>query len=427
MLLKCRLRNGLKQPMPFEIMVNDKRKQMNNIDTLIAQLCPEGVEFQELGVVFKISRGRVMSKEYLRDNAGSYPVYSSQTENNGEIGKITTYDYDGEYLTWTTDGANAGTIFYRNGKFSITNVCGLLKINFENVEAKFAYYVLSIVMKKYVSSGMGNPKLMSNVVAKIQIPIPPLPIQQEIVNILDKFTLLQTELETELQARTRQYKYYRNDLLNFEGKEVEWKTLGEVGEFIRGRRFVKDDIVAEGVPCIHYGEMYTHYKIWAKKAKSFLEPALAAKLRVAHPGDVVIVAAGETIEDIGNGVAWLGESDVVIHDACFTYTHSLNPKYVSYYLQTNLFRSQIKRNISSGKISSINASGLSKAKIPIPPLKEQNRIVAILDKFDILVNDISEGLPAEIQARRKQYEYYREKLLTFKPNTQTTTTTTATT
>jgi type I restriction enzyme S subunit len=265
---------------------------------------------------------------------------------------------------------------------------------------------------------MGNPKIMSNVMEKIEVPIPPLPIQQEIVKILDTFTTLEAELEVELEAeleaRKKQYEYYRDELLTF-GEDVEWKTLGEVGEFIRGKRFVKKDITSEGIPCIHYGEMYTHYKIWAKESKSYLEPTLAAKLRVARPGDVVIVAAGETVEDIGSGVAWLGESNVVIHDACFAFTHNLNPKYVSYYLQTDLFRAQIKRYISSAKISSINAAGLSKAKIPIPPLAEQERIVAILDKFDALVNDISIGLPAELNARRKQYEYYRNKLLTFEP------------
>lgn len=207
---------------------------------------------------------------------------------------------------------------------------------------------------------------------------------------------------------------YRDALLNFEGKEVEWKMLGEVGEFTRGKRFVKTDMISEGVPCIHYGEMYTHYKIWAKEAKSFLDPALAARLRAAKPGDVIIVAAGETIEDIGQGVAWLGESDVVIHDACFAFSHSLHPNYVSHFLQTDIFHSQIKRHISSGKISSINAAGLSKAKIPVPSFGEQKRIAEVLDKFDALVNDLSSGLPAEIQARRQQYEYYRNKLLTFK-------------
>jgi len=394
---------------------------MNNINTLIAQLCPDGVEFRELGDVCKINRGRVMSKEYIRDNSGNYPVYSSQTANDGILGKIKSYDYDGEFLTWTTDGANAGSIFYRKGKFSITNVCGLLEPEKKIISTKFLGYWLDIVAKNYVSAGMGNPKLMSNVMAKIAIPFPPLPIQQEIANILDMFTELDAELNAELEARRKQYEYYRNQLffvndegLMINGVKAECKALSEIGEFIRGKRFVKNDITSDGIPCIHYGEMYTHYKIWASEAKSYLEPALAAKLRVAHTGDVIIVAAGETVEDIGNGVAWLGESDVVIHDACFAFSHNLNPKYVSYFLHTNLFRSQIKRYISSGKISSINASGLSKAIIPIPPPAEQERIVAILDKFDKLVNDISEGLPTEIEARRKQYEYYRGKLLDFK-------------
>jgi len=129
---------------------------MNKIEELIEKFCPEGVEYKELGEIFKISRGRVMSKEYLRDNVGEYPVYSSQTVDNGEIGKIDTYDYDGEYLSWTTDGANAGTIFYRNGKFSITNVCGLLKLKVKDIISRFAYYYLSISMKSFVSSGMGN-------------------------------------------------------------------------------------------------------------------------------------------------------------------------------------------------------------------------------------------------------------------------------
>jgi len=130
------------------------------------------------------------------------------------------------------------------------------------------------------------------------------------------------------------------------------------------------------------------------------------------------VAAGETIEDIGMGVAWLGESDVVIHDACFIFSHNLESKYISHYLQTELFHSQIKKNISSGKISSINAAGLSKAKIPVPPIEVQQEIVRVLDRFDALVNEISEGLPAEIKARKKQYEYYRWKLLDFKPLAQ---------
>jgi type I restriction enzyme S subunit len=325
----------------------------------------------------------------------------------------------------------AGFVNFIKEKFWANDVCYCVKPS-DTVENKYLFYILKC-KQDFIQSQATNAipaHLPTDAIERIPIPIPPLPIQQEIVTILDKFTQLEAELEAELEARNRQYEYYRNQLLNFKWKEVEWKTLGEVGEFVRGRRFVKNDIMTEGVSCIHYGEMYTYYHIWAKKTKSFLNPTLAAKLRVARPGDVIIVAAGETVEDLGQGVAWLGESDVVIHDACFTFSHKQNPKYVSHLLQTDLFRSQIKKYVSSGKISSINASGLSKALIPIPPLSEQERIVSILDKFDALVNDIMVGLPAEIDARRKQYEYYRGKLLTFKPKLQTTTamiTTTTTT
>jgi len=186
-------------------------KRQSKIEKLFAELCPNGMELKSIGEICQINRGRVMSKGYLRDNAGEYPVYSSQTANDGVFGRINTYDYDGEYLTWTTDGAYAGSIFYRQGKFSITNVCGLLKVKVDDVNTKFLLYVLSIVSKKHVSAGMGNPKIMSNVMEKIKIPIPPLAIQEEIVKILNSFT----ELEAELEARKKQYEYYRGKLLTF--------------------------------------------------------------------------------------------------------------------------------------------------------------------------------------------------------------------
>jgi type I restriction enzyme S subunit len=383
---------------------------MSKIEELIQQLCPNGVEYKELGQVVEIKRGERITKSQLSSN-GIYPVISGGVK---PLGYLNKYNRERDTITICQYGT-AGYVEWQYDHFWANDVCYSLFPN-KFLNNRFLFHFLK-ENQDYIYSLKTNAipaHLPQKILCSINIPIPHLPIQQEIVNILDKFTSLEADLEAELEARKTQYKYYRDQLLNFEGREVEWKTLGEVGNFIRGKRFVKNDIVPEGFPCIHYGELYTHYKIWAKDAKSYLEPALATKLRVAHQGDVVIVAAGETIEDIGNGVAWLGESDVVIHDACFAYSHDMNPKYVSYYLQTNLFRYQIKRYISSGKISSINAPGLSKAKIPIPPLAEQERIVGILDKFDALVNDISVGLPAEITARRKQYEYYREKLLNFK-------------
>ena len=390
---------------------------MKNLETLIQELCPDGVEFVKLGDVCKISRGKVYSKKYLAEHIGEYPVYSSQTANDGILGKIGTYDCDGKFLTWTTDGAYAGTVFYRQGKFSVTNVCGLISCSNPILSLKFLYYWLTIEAPKHVHQGMGNPKLMSNQMAKIEIPLPPIDVQTEIVRILDKFISLETELEAELDCRKRQYEYYRDKLLSFDnvgGQEVEWKKMSEVGTFIRGKRFVRTDIVEEGVPCIHYGDIYTYYGLTATKAKTYLKPEKAEKMKFASKNDVVIVGAGENNMDIGVGVAWLSDEEVAIHDACYIFKSKMNPRFVSHYLRGSNYHLQIKKYVCEGKICSISSKSIGRSLIPVPSLQEQERIANILDRFESLTTSLQSGLPAEISARRQQYEYYRDKLLTFK-------------
>ena len=177
------------------------------------------VKWRTIDSICEISRGRVISKDYIRDNPGVYPVYSSQTENDGVLGRISGYSHEGEYLTWTTDGANAGTIFYRQGQFNITNVCGLLKPTSKDVNIRYLYFILGITADKYVSRGMGNPKLMSNVMARIKVPVLPIEEQERIVDILYRFDKLCNDitdgLPAEIAARQKQYEYYRNKLLDF--------------------------------------------------------------------------------------------------------------------------------------------------------------------------------------------------------------------
>ena len=189
--------------------------------------------------------------------------------------------------------------------------------------------------------------------------------------------------------------------------------MSEIGTFIRGKRFVKTDIVNDGVPCIHYGDMYTYYGLYATESKGMLRNELAPKMRYAQKNDVVIVAAGENKEDIGIGMAWLGDEPAAVHDACFIFKSDLYPQYVSHYLRTKYYHKQIVKHVSEGKICSISAKGLGNAIIPIPPYEEQVRIATQLNKFDALVSDLVQGLPAEIAAVQKQYEYYRDKLLSF--------------
>jgi type I restriction enzyme M protein len=152
----------------------------------------------------------------------------------------------------------------------------------------------------------------------------------------------QSELRTEIDAILADIDaFYRNSLLAFAEREgVRWALMGEVGEFIRGRRFTKHDVVPEGIGSIHYGEIYTHYGVFASEALSHVRAELRPTLRFARTGDVVIAAVGETVEDVCKAVAWLGDEDVAIHDDCFAYRHTLNPKFVSYYFQTSTFHSE---------------------------------------------------------------------------------------
>jgi type I restriction enzyme S subunit len=376
------------------------------------------VEWKPLGEVTEIAdNARKPVKASLRI-AGTTPYYGA----NNIQDYVEGYTHNGEFVLIAEDGSASlenYSIQWSMGKFWANNHVHVVRGKSE-LNSRFLFHYLSSMNFIPYLSGGDRAKLTKGKMIEIPIPIPPPAVQSEIVRILDNFTELTAELTAELHARKKQYNYYRDQLLTFEEGQMEWKPLGEIGEFIRGKRFVRNDMKEEGFPCIHYGEIYTHYNVWAKESKSFIDEDLASKLRVANHGDVVIVAAGETIEDIGRGTAWLGDKDVVIHDACFMYKSTLNPKYVAYFSRTKFFHDQIKKHISSGKISAINASGLSKAKIPIPypndpdkSLAKQEKIVSILDKFDTLTNSISEGLPREIELRQKQYAYYRDMLLNF--------------
>ncbi len=190
--------------------------------------------------------------------------------------------------------------------------------------------------------------------------------------------------------------------------------MGEIGKFTRGRRFTKDDYVPDGIGCIHYGDIYTQYGTSAMRTVSHVRADLASTLRFAQSGDLVIAAVGETVEDVGKAVAWLGDDEVAVHDDCFVFHHSLNPKFVSYFFQTKAFHAEKNKFVARAKVKRLSGESLAKLAIPVPPLEEQERIVAILDQFDALVNDLSSGLPAEIKARRQQYQHYRDRLLSFK-------------
>ena len=289
----------------------------------------------------------------------------------------------------------------------------------------FAYFTqteeFSGAKRKY-AKGTKVIDVSATDMAKIQIPIPcpdnprkSLEIQAEIVRVLDLFAGLTAELTAELTARKKQYNHYREQLLSFENGTVNRLPMGQpaIGEFIRGGGLQKKDFTEQGVGCIHYGQIYTYYGAHADKTKTYVSHDFFKKARKAKTGDLVIATTSENDEDVCKAVAWLGSDEIAVSsDACI-YRHKLNPKYVSYFFQTEQFQKQKKQHITGTKVRRVNADDLAKILIPVPSPAEQTRIVTILDKFDAMTSSITEGLPREIELRQKQYEHYRDLLLSF--------------
>ena len=194
---------------------------------------------------------------------------------------------------------------------------------------------------------------------------------------------------------------------------VPFKPLAEIGTFIRGNGLQKKDFTDSGVGCIHYGQIYTHYGTFASKTISFVSEETANNCRKAMPGDLVIAATSENVDDVCKCVAWLGDEEVAISSDAFVFRHNLNPKYVAYYFQSDCFQKQKLPFVTGTKVMRVSSENLAKIIIPIPPMPVQEEIVRILDRFADYSAQLQAELQAELQARKAQYEFYRNHLLAF--------------
>ncbi|MCQ2276425.1 MAG: restriction endonuclease subunit S, partial [Bacteroidales bacterium] len=263
------------------------------------------------------------------------------------------------------------------------------------------------------ASGVTRFNVSKKRFANVSIPVPPLPVQEEIVRILDNFTTLQAELD----CRKRQYEYYRDKLLNVDCRmnNVEWKKLGEIASVIRGGNFQKKDFIENGCPCIHYGQIYTHYNTYTESTFTYVSKEVFEKSKKAQPNDIVMAVTSENVEDVCSCVAWVGKTPIAVSGHTAIIHHNQNAKFLAYYFQTEDFFNQKKKLAHGTKVIEVTPDKLLDIKIPLPPLAVQERIVNVLDNFEQLCNDLGIGLPAEIEARKLQYEYYRNKLLSFTP------------
>ena len=372
------------------------------------------VEKYQLGLledkgIIQLGRGKVISKKDIRDNPGDFPVYSSSSQNNGEVGTYGKYMFDDERITWSIDGG--GILFYRNNhKYSVTNVCGWLKVLKEDtINCRYLYFTLFEQWQNKIFDY--NHKAHPSIVRKeYVIPIPSLSEQERIVGILDTFTTSIENLKEQIAQRRKQFEFYRDQLLDLEGKPgVEMKTLGEIGTFIRGTGIQKSDFVERGYPCIHYGQIHTKYGLSSDKTITFISESLYKKSKKAVKGDVILATTSEDAEGVAKPVAWLGNDEVAVSGDAFIYHHSQNAKFIAHLFSSHRFFLFKKMNASGAKVVRISGDKMANFEFPLPTLSEQQRIVSYLDTFEESISN----LEAQLELRQKQYEHYRNKLLTF--------------
>ena len=388
---------------------------MSKIEEMIKELCPKGVERVKLGNVCNIVRGTRVTKSEVYSQ-GTFPVISGGVT---PMGYLETYNREAGTITIAQYGT-AGYVDLQKQRFWANDICYSI-YPVEQLDNLFLFYILKDkqnYLYEIRNTDAVPYSLPVDNLKKINIPLPPLAIQQEIVSVLDSFTTLIDKMKKEVELRKKQMEVYCDKLYggdiegmkalaNIHGNSVI--KISELGTITRGRRFVRDDIRESGQPCIHYGDMYTYYGTHAIKAKTYLDRDFPKKMKYAEYGDVVVVGAGENDYDIGVGLVWYGEEPVAVHDACYILKHEQEPMYISYYLRSNIYHQQLKQYVSSGKISSFSADGLGKVLIPIQPRRKQKEIVDTLRTFESYISKLEKL----IALRQKQYEYYREKLLTF--------------
>ncbi len=425
---------------------------MHKIERLLQTLAPKGVEFKKIGELFKRNKGiniTAAQMKELHSEIGKVRIFAGgATKADINYKDISKKDIINCESVIIKSRGNIGFEYY-NQPFSHKNEIWSYSSKTNQMLVKFLYYYLSnnqyYFQKLAQSSSVKLPQLSVSDTDEYEVPVPPLEIQQEIVKILDAFTELNTELNTELKARKKQYEYYQNMLLDFndinqnhkDAKKsvktypkrlqtllqtlapngVEFKTLEEVFEIKNGYTPSKNnpEFWEKGtIPWFRMEDIRENGRILKDSIQHITPKALKGKK--LFPKNSIIISTTATI----------GEHALLIVDSLanqrFTFLSkkancNLDLDMKFFFYQCFLLGEWCKKNTNVSGFASVDMTAFKKYKFPIPPLEIQQEIVKILDQFSLLTTDLLAGIPAEIKARKKQYEYYREKLLTFKPLT----------
>ena len=386
---------------------------MSKLDELIQELCPDGVEFCPLEQCCNIlDRKRKPVTKSARE-AGDYPYYGA----NGIQDYVSDYIFDGTFILVGEDGSvitDRGTpvVTWASGKIWVNNHAHIIEESGDVLLRYLYHYIQTIDVSPLIHGNI--PKLTGGDFKALQIPVPPLPVQREIVRILDNFT----ELTAELTARKQQYMYYRDKLLTFENF-TEWRTLDDIivslNTGLNPRQFFKLNSDDAHNYYVTIREIQNGTIVVSDKTDRINDDALRlcnnrSNLEVADVlfsgtgtiGETAVISEPPTNWNIKEGIYVIKPRKEVLHS-----------RYLMYILRTDALRSAIFKKVAGGTVKSIPMAEMRNLRVPVPSLKIQKRLVEVLDNFDTLCTDLSSGLPAEIEARQKQYEYYRDKLLSF--------------
>lgn len=430
---------------------------MSKLQELINKLCPNGVEYKPIWSLTTWDKKFKGVDRKMQPNVISYPyvlanVFDDIEETNGDVKLLTTGIGGAE--RWTTEekaGANlcegeiiaipwGGTpnVKYYNGKFVTADNRIATSNDTTVLHNKFLYYWLNnnidLIAKTYRGAGIQHPSMLD--VLNIMIPVPPIEVQEEIVRILDSFSDYAAELQAELQARKQQYEYYRNLLLTFnpsaygcgtddEQKDgvttwgghnykIEWKKLGDVFEMRNGYTPSKNNSkfwVGGTIPWFRMDDIRENGRILSDSIQHITPSAIKGKGLFEANSFILATTAtiGEHALIIADSLANQRFTNLKVRKSL---SNLLVTKFIYYYMF--IVDDFCKKNTNVSGFASVDMDKLKRMPFPIPPLELQEKIVAILDRFETLVNDLTNGLPAEIAAVKDQYEYYRNKLLTFK-------------
>ncbi len=388
---------------------------MNKLDELIALLCPNGVKYQELAHAVSIERGKRVVREQL-DETGLYPVYQNSLT---PLGYHSQWNYPAETTFLIVAGA-AGEIGYSTCNFWAADDCFPLVCG-ENLSSRYLYHVMLWLQPTILSRvrKASIPRLSRDSIERLTIPVPPLEIQHEIVRILDTFTELTSELtenlSMELTARKQQYEYYRNKLLDKQQSSTKIITIGELGAWSGGKTPSMDnsDYWENGtIPWISSKDMKA--STLEDTEDHITEQAVNEAAMTVYPANGIAVVTRSGILKHTLPVAFVPFETTVNQDIkMLTVYESVLPRYAFHAIQGKSPDILTKAKKQGGTVDSLEFKKFLDYKIPLPSLAVQKRLVEVLDNFDAICSDLNIGLPAEIEARKKQYEFYRDQLLTF--------------